>query len=43
VDAVLANVHTFVEENQLSEIGIPDIEATFSKEVEYFMTESVEE
>lgn len=33
VDAVLGEVHSYIEDNQLTELAIPDIEASFSKEV----------
>ncbi|XP_021915921.1 uncharacterized protein LOC110827999 isoform X2 [Zootermopsis nevadensis] len=33
VDAVLGEVHSYIEDNQLTELAIPDIEASFSKEI----------
>jgi hypothetical protein len=40
VDEVLENVRIFVDNNDLKEIHIPGLEASFSKEVGYFFTES---
>jgi hypothetical protein len=33
VDSLLNNLHHYIEENNLNEINIPDISASFSKEV----------
>jgi hypothetical protein len=43
VDAILEYAHTYIEQNNLAQIAIPNVDAGFSKKVSHLSIESAEE